>query len=319
MFRPPFLKKIFIVVLLLGVIVASALTFISYKLPDVGQAPTIQIERTAKRIERGKYLALNVMACMNCHSKRDWKQYAAPIDTNHLGAGGTVFGREQGIPGSFPATNLTPLQLKNWTDGELYRAITSGVSKDGRALFPIMPYLSYGKMATEDIYSVIAYLRTLSPIESKMPAPVADFPMNFIINTIPQKVKPQTLVSPDDKLAYGGYLVLAADCRGCHTADKGKPFAGGRAFKMGKVTIYSSNITSHKTTGIGAWTETAFIARFKAYEHGAGDQPLKPGDFQTIMPWREFGKMSTSDLAAIFTYLKSVQPVKQENPRLTTN
>ena len=81
--------------------------------------------------------------------------------------------------------NLTPYHLGNWTDGEIFRAITTGVSRDGHALFPVMPYTSYAKMDPADIKDIIAYLRTLKPIHNAIPAAESDFPMNFIINTMP--------------------------------------------------------------------------------------------------------------------------------------
>lgn len=90
-----------------------------------------------------------------------------------------------GFPGSFVAKNITPFNLKGWSDGEIYRAITSGVDKDGRtAFFPVMPYLYYSKLATEDVYSIIAYVRSLPSIESHPGITKADFPMNIILHTI---------------------------------------------------------------------------------------------------------------------------------------
>ena len=50
-----------------------------------------------------------------------------------------------------------------------------------------MPYLNYGKMDREDIYDIIAYIRSISPIESTIPESVSDFPMSLIINTLPAK------------------------------------------------------------------------------------------------------------------------------------
>ena len=252
------------------------------------------------------------MACMDCHSERQWDQFAAPIDKNRVGSGGQLFGHEDGIPGSFTAPNITPSHLNGWTDGELYRAITMGVSKNGRALFPVMPYLSYGKMDTEDIYSVIAYLRTLPGVVSTTPEPVADFPMNFIINTIPKEAAPQSIPSQGNTLAYGAYLVRAADCKGCHTADKGEDFSGGRPFKMPGSTTYSSNITTDLKTGIGAWTKEQFVARFKSYANLSAAQPVRIGEFQTNMPWRQFGKMTDADLIAVYTYLKSMKSVENQ-------
>src|SRR6201996_75348 len=58
-----------------------------------------------------------------------------------------------------------------------------------------------------------------------------------------------------DPLARGKYLAEAADCQACHTTEGGKPFAGGRAFETQFGTMYSPNITSDPTTGIGSWSD----------------------------------------------------------------
>src|SRR5450755_13468 len=63
-----------------------------------------------------------------------------------------------------------------------------------------------------------------------------------------------------DPLAHGRYLVQAADCEACHTAEGGKSFAGGRPFQTDLGTIYSPNITPDTNTGIGAWTDAEFLA-----------------------------------------------------------
>src|SRR5690606_10073925 len=128
-----------------------------------------------------------------------------------------------GFPGTFVASNITPHGIGDYTDGELFRVITTGVAKDGRALFPVMPYPSYGELDEEDIKSVIAYIRTLPAIESQLPKSEADFPMNFIINTIPKKAALSKMPSKDDEVAYGKYMVTATACGDCHTkAEKGK-------------------------------------------------------------------------------------------------
>src|SRR6476646_1606007 len=63
-----------------------------------------------------------------------------------------------------------------------------------------------------------------------------------------------------DPVARGEYLARAADCAACHTAPGGKPFAGGLAFKLPMIgTIYSTNLTPDKETGIGAWSDEEFV------------------------------------------------------------
>ena len=63
----------------------------------------------------------------------------------------------------------------------------------------------------------------------------------------------------DDPVQRGRYLAIAGNCVACHTQEGGDPFAGGVAFHTDFGVIYSTNITSDETTGIGAWTEEQFI------------------------------------------------------------
>src|SRR6516162_5302306 len=71
-----------------------------------------------------------------------------------------------------------------------------------------------------------------------------------------------------DLVTRGEYLTRAADCEACHTAPGGKPFAGGLPFKLPMIgTIYSTNITPDRETGIGACTDAEFL---KALHQGIG-------------------------------------------------
>ncbi|MEQ9310783.1 MAG: c-type cytochrome [Balneolaceae bacterium] len=312
--------------LLIILIVCGTLIYVSTVLPNVEPAPNLTIELTPERIERGEFLAKNVYVCMDCHSERDYSRFGLVITESALGKGGNLFGLEQGFPGDYYAANLTPYHLESWTDGEIFRAITTGVNKDGNALFPIMPYTNYRRIDKEDIYDIIAYLRTLEPIEHEVPASSSPFPMNFIINTIP--TEPEFIEKPDisDRIAYGKYLTIAGSCADCHSPidDRGAPlpgmtYAGGMDFNIptGGI-VYSANITPHKTTGIGAWTEEMFIARFKQFQDSTNlinQNLVDAGSFQTEMPWRFYSKMSEEELGAIFAYLQTLEPVEHTMSR----
>ncbi len=263
------LKVVIYVVLALVLVVSGVMGYVSTSLPDVGPAEDLKIDYTAERIERGRYLANAVMLCMDCHAVRDFSKFSGPPTPGTLGAGGDRFDQNMGFPGVFYAKNITPAGIGRYTDGELYRVITTGVNKDGKAMFPIMPYLYYGKMDPEDIYSVIAYIRSLDPVEKSIPDSEADFPFNIIMNTIPQKAQPQQRPDKTDWIAYGAYMTNASGCIECHTDVKGgqiimeQAFSGGRefAFPDGSV-LRTMNITPHKT-GIGTWTEEKFVHAFK--------------------------------------------------------
>ena len=295
------------------------LIYVKTMLPNVGGAPDLKVELTPERIERGEYLANHVMGCTDCHGLRDYSVFTAPMIPNSEGHGGEVFDQKLGLPGRYISPNLTPTHLRDWTDGEIFKAITTGVSKDGHALFPIMPYLHYGQLDEEDIKSVIAYIRTFEPIDYIPEKSSSDFPMNFIINTIPTKANLKPIPDKSDVVAYGEYLVKAADCINCHTLQEQgkftkKPFSGGFEFKFTDGSIVrSANITPDNETGIGNWTEEQFVERFKEYADSSFVSiKVGDGDFKTMMPWTFFAGMKTEDLKAIYSYLQTLEPIENE-------
>jgi hypothetical protein len=242
-----------------------------------------------------------------------------------LGKGGDRFDQTVGLPCVYYAKNITPFGIKRYTDGELLRVITTGVTKEGRPMFPLMPYLNYGKMDREDIYDIIAYIRSLNPIESTIPESVSDFPMNIIINALPEEANPQKKPDPNDELAYGAYMVNASGCVECHTqVNNGQivkelSFSGGREFLFPNgAVVRSSNITQDTTTGIGKWTREQFITRFKQYADSSYVIPsVQPNEFNTIMPWTMYAHMKESDLSAIFTYLKTLRAIPNHVTKFT--
>jgi len=320
-----FLKILGYLLLVIIVGVAGLLIYVKTALPNVGPAPDLKVERTPERIERGRYLANSVTVCMDCHSTRDWTKFTGPLTPGTLGKGGELFDQKFTFPGAYYSRNITPAGISRYTDGELFRVITTGVDKEGKAMFPVMPYTYYGRMDPEDIKCIIAYIRTLDPIENKVPTPVSDFPMNFIINTIPRKAEPQTRPDPSNTLAYGAYMVNASGCRECHTkAEKGQilmdlAFSGGREFPFPDGSIIrSANLTPDIETGLGNWTEEIFVNKFKAYaDSGYTPLTVDRGQFNSIMPWTMYGRMTRQDLAAIYAYLHSLSPMKNEVVKYT--
>ncbi|TDU66186.1 cytochrome c [Prosthecobacter fusiformis] len=310
------------VVILLGA--ASALFVVNF-LPAIPVQQELRVEATSERIARGKYLAHNVAVCMDCHSSRDWALFSGPLKPGTLGMGGERFDETMNFPGAFIAPNITPHALKDWSDGELYRAIASGVSKDGHPLFPIMPYPAYRKMATEDIYSIMAYIRSLPAVENSTTPSKAAPPVNIIMHLMPRPAAPVTLPAPSDAVAYGGYLANAAGCTECHTKmvqgkPAGEPYAGGFEFAMPSGTVRSPNITPHATTGIGAWTKQMFVERFKAYDPATFTPPpvdASKGEMQTVMPWTMYSGMTKEDLGALYEYLKTLPAIENQVERWT--
>jgi mono/diheme cytochrome c family protein len=321
------LKVLGIILLIIIVAVAGIASYVKLALPNVGDPPQLQVEKTPERIARGEYLANNVMVCMDCHSTRNWNEFAAPPVAGTLGKGGDVFDNKMGFPGTYYAANITPAGIGNWTDGEIFRAITTGVRKNGKPIFPVMPHKNYGQLDVEDINAIIAYLRSIPAIENKVPESKSDFPMNFIINTIPEKAKPTKRPDTTDVIAYGKYIVTATACAECHTPfEKGSfveslRLAGGRTFQLPAGLLSTPNLTPDNETGIGSWTKEMFINKFRAFRDSA--KMHQKADFMTeyntIMPWTMYAGMTDQDLSAIYDYLRTVKPVTHKIEKWTPN
>jgi mono/diheme cytochrome c family protein len=108
-------------------------------------------------------------------------------------------------------------------------------------------------------------------------------------------------------VAKGEYLTKAADCAACHTAPGGEPFAGGRAFKLPFGTIYSTNITPDRETGIGQWSDAEFV---RALHRGIGRDGE---DLYPAFPYTAYALLSIDDVLAIRAYLSTVRPVSLPN------
>lgn len=321
-----FLKIMGIIFLLLIILLAGGLTYFNLTYPKINAAPDIKVNATPAKIARGEYLAKHVAMCLDCHSTRDWKKYSGPIIDGTEGKGGEKFDEKLGFPGTIYVKNITPAALHNWTDGEIIRAFTMGINKDNKALFPMMPYYNYNKMTWEDAEAIVAYIKTLKPIKNEVPGKELNFPLNFIVKTMPLLTyKPPKPADKTNPAEYGKYLVTIAGCGECHTqSEEGTPlpameFAGGVEYKLPHGTIRTANITPDNETGIGGWNKEMFTARFKSFESDSAKNI--PADlfkeFNTIMPWTLYAGMTEEDLGAVYDYLRSVKPVKNRVERYT--
>src|SRR6476619_6544777 len=112
-----------------------------------------------------------------------------------------------------------------------------------------------------------------------------------------------------DLVARGEYVARAADCTACHTAPGGKPFAGGLPFKLPMIgTLYSTNLTPDKDTGIGAWSDDEFV---RALHEGIGrnGEHLYPA-----FPYTSYALMTRDDALSIESYLFNLNAIKNTPP-----
>jgi mono/diheme cytochrome c family protein len=315
------LIRLLFAVLLLAVVAAGAgLAYLYLRYPDVPPPENVKVEATAERLARGEYLAKHVSPCLDCHSSRDFSKFAGPVEQGSWGRGGERFDRDNsGVPGTLFAPNITPAGIGQWSDGELLRAIRSGVSRDGRPLFPLMPYPVFARLSQDDAYAIVSYIRSLPPLENPVPASSLEFPLNLIVRTIPSHAPFGPQPPPVDRLKYGEYVATIAGCSECHTplddggqARPGMLFAGGNEFKLPPhgFRVRTANITPDADTGIGTWTEQQFIDKFKGFET-ADDHVLTESEQRqnTAMPWTMYAGMTREDLGAIYAFLRSQKPV----------
>lgn len=260
-------------------------------------------------MERGRYLVRHVTHCFLCHSEIDWGAEGCPPKAGREGAGVSPF-HEDALPW-LSAPNITPdpeTGLGRWTDEEIVRALRQGVGRDGRTLFPLMPYPLYRELSDADVGAIVAYLRTVPPVRNAVPP-----------SRIPPEVKESLAALPpagpvgapdrSDPVAHGRYLAQAAGCVMCHTPQdaKGRPvagmeWAGGFRLKGSWGDIAAPNLTPDPS-GLAHYDEALFLKVMRT--GNPGGRPLRG-----IMPWGYYRGMTDEDLRAIFAFLRTLRPIR---------
>ncbi len=287
-----------------GSIASLVLAIVLLAFPRSQPASTVIFERTPERLERGRYLVEHVANCLDCHSERDWNLYGGPVVAGTEGKGAPLLVLRPRIQ----SANITPAALADWSDGEIARAITAGIGRDGGALHPFMPYDTYAQLSMEDVAAVVSYLREMPPIENDPPRP-GGWALRLVGRLLPKPYDPPEPVDRSDSVAYGRYLTKIAECSFCHGGD----FAGGLLFRIPGTDQEwpSANITPHPSNRIGGWSRDNFIGVFRSFAPPEGSR-IAATKVNTVMPWSRFAGMSEEDLEAIYDFLQTVEPVEQE-------
>jgi mono/diheme cytochrome c family protein len=197
--------------------------------------------------------------------------------------------------GKFYGPNLTPGgHLKDWSDGEIVRAIREGISKDGRPLI-VMPSLNFKNMPDEDVEAVVAYLRSQPAVEGEKPRSEPNFLATMLLGSGQVALSNQPPVRdvkgpPRGPTAeYGKYLATIGDCFVCHGAA-----LDGQGQPMGAPKGPSLRI-------VKGWTEEQFFRTFREGVDPSGHQ------LADTMPWKQYGRGTDEDLKALYEFLKTVQ------------
>jgi mono/diheme cytochrome c family protein len=124
---------------------------------------------------------------------------------------------------------------------------------------------------------------------------------------------PAAALAQTNELVVKGQSIfaLAGGCA-CHTVPKETPHAGGRAFPIPFGTVYSTNITQDKETGLGNWTDQQIRDGMVKGIRRGGSWILP------VMPYEKYSGMAQEDLKALIAYLRSLKPVKKATPELKT-
>lgn len=256
----------------------------------------------AAQIQSGRYLAI-AGDCVACHTAPGGKSYAGglPVATP---------------VGSIIATNITPSKtagIGRYTLQQFSDAVRKGIRADGKRLYPAMPYTAYAQLTDADVRALYAYfMHGVQPVDSSPPRTHLSFPFNIRLSMAAWNVfflerKPFVPV-PGKSAAWnrGAYLVRGlTHCGTCHTprnlmmAEQSSRFLAGASLG----TWFAPNITPDPNSGIGNWGEQAIV---EYLETGHA-----PGQAQAGGPMAEaidnsLRRLTTADLAAIATYLKTV-------------
>ncbi len=251
-------------------------------------AAPVALPSDAAALARGGHLA-TVWGCRSCHG--DDFGGAAVIDDLAMGR---VFGPNLTAGRGGLGAGLT---TADWV-----RAVRQGVGPDGRAL-RIMPSKDYAGMSDADLGSLIAYIRSLPPVDRK-PPPVALGPVSRLL-LVTGKLKlsadvidhsrPAVPTSPVEAPtpAYGAYL--ASTCTGCHNPH----FSGGRIAEGPPSWPPAANLTQGPGSAVKGWTEQDFIRTLRTMRVPDG-RPVNP-----VMP-SVFGQMNDTELRAIWAYIQTL-------------
>jgi mono/diheme cytochrome c family protein len=279
-------------------------------LPDF---PSVGRGEDAALVERGEYVVRSVAVCGQCHAA-DTHEPDGPL------SGGYEF--TDWRLGRLAAKNLTPdveTGLGGWSDAEIVRALRAGEDRDGEVLAPVMPYEWFHGMSDRDALAVARYLRTLPPVRHE----VADdenlvFDLSELILLEPIETPSPREAPPRGPTAeYGRYLANSvALCAECHTQrggvrqshDRDRLFAGDATPPDG-FPANPRNLTPDSVAGIGTWSRSDFVRTIRTGVTPDGHE-LHP-----FMPWRQFRRMTDDDLGAIWSYLRTLAPIRNEVPR----
>ncbi|MEO5510686.1 MAG: c-type cytochrome [Longimicrobiales bacterium] len=255
------------------------------------QDAALSIPTDSASVAWGQRMATAIGKCVECHG--------ADL------AGKTMM--ENGAMGLLASSNLTRGKGgigATYTDADFVRALRHGVRPDGSTLV-FMPSQEYTYFNDEDLAALIAYLRTIPPVDKDKPqtqlGPVAR--VLYLTKAMPlipaewidHESMARPVIARGPTAEYGKYLARVGGCKGCHSEN----LAGGSAGEPG--TPPAANLTP---AGIGKWTYDDFVRALRQGTRPDG-RTLSPA-----MPFVYTAQMTDDEIRAVWEYLKTVPSVE---------
>lgn len=257
------------------------------------EGTTVQVQSTPESLERGRHLVHAILACADCHGED---------------LGGTPF-IDAAPMGRIWAPNLTRGNggiAGDYTPRDWDRAIRHGIDRDGEGLI-IMPAEAYTHMSDGELGDVIAYLKSLPPVDREIPerslGPVARLLLAMGQPLIPAERIDHDAVSRPDRaptggLAMGAHLIKVSGCDSCHGAD----LAGGKIPGADPSWPAAANLTPHPE-GLGRHTAASFTRVLREGRRLDGGS-IDP----TMMPWKAYARMTDEEIGSMWGFLQTVDP-----------
>lgn len=323
-------KKILLAVIsVIGVLLLGFYIFvqISWNKDYDWPGPSLKSSTDSNIIARGKYLVNGPAHCISCHVS-GFDDFVAGDQGKEIALkGGLKF--PMGPLGNIYTRNLTSDKqtgLGRYSDEKIFRMMRHGIRPDNKPSIPLL--MPFWKMADDDMVAIVSYLRSLDPVANEVPANEWTF-MGKAVKSISSTFKPvenpgapATAPAMAPTIERGEYLArYVSNCVGCHTERDmmtyeaiGPEFAGGMEFepwpelhKFLKVDttlwVKTPNITPDPGSALSKFkTREDFVKRFRQ----GRIIPYSP------MDWGPFSRMSEEDITAIWMFLQSLKPVKND-------
>ncbi|NGZ85413.1 c-type cytochrome [Duganella aceris] len=304
--------RIVLVLIALALAAVAVLLFLRPGLlPRTGAAP--EPSASTQLIKNGEYLA-RAGDCVACHTVPNGPVFAG--------------GRAMATPfGNLYVPNITPdddTGIGLWTADEFYRMMHTGVSRDGKLLYPAMPFASYTQVTRADSDAIFAYLMSMPPIKQKNREHELRFPFNnreLLIGWRTLYFKEgEFKADPAQTVEWnrGAYLVKGlGHCAMCHTAvnalggsSESKAFEGGM---IPNQNWYAPSLTSNREAGLGEWeiAEIADLLQVGVSHRGTVYGPMAEVVYNSLQ------YMTDVDAKAMAVYLKGL-PQKDGAPLPTS-